>query len=78
VPTLTADAIGGDAVNNGYTLNLTANGQCTSTNVTQCVAISNSSLGTVINPVQASRIVTRNKVSVKYGKVEVVAKMPEG
>lgn len=78
VPTLTADSIGGDAVVNGYTVNLTSSGLCTSKNVSQCVARSNASTGAIINPIQASRIVTRNKVSIKYGKVEVTARMPKG
>lgn len=78
VPTLTSDALGGDAIVNGYTLNLTTSGQCTSQNVSQCAARSNASTGAIINPIQGSRIITRNKVSIKYGKVEVVARMPKG
>jgi beta-glucanase (GH16 family) len=67
-----------DSISNGYTLNLTADGTCTSKNVTQCVAVSNSSLLTVINPVQSARLSTKNSVSIKYGKVEVRAKFPTG
>jgi hypothetical protein len=78
VPTLTSDIIGEDAITNGYTLNLTADGTCTSTNVSQCVAVSNSSRLTVINPVRSARLTTRNSVNIKYGKVEVVAKLPTG
>ncbi|XAO21475.1 hypothetical protein I312_100226 [Cryptococcus bacillisporus CA1280] len=44
VPTLTSDHLGVAAITNGYTLNLTADGTCTSNNVSQCVAVSNSSL----------------------------------
>ncbi|RXK40041.1 hypothetical protein M231_02681 [Tremella mesenterica] len=78
VPTLTSDQLGVEAITNGYTLNLTADGTCTSTNVSQCVAISNSSRLTVINPVQSARLTTRNSVSLKYGKVEVKARFPTG
>lgn len=78
VPTLTADSIGADAVTNGYTLNLTADGRCTGTNLTQCVAVSNSTRGTIINPVQGARLVTKGKASIRYGKVEVTARMPTG
>ncbi|ODO09972.1 hypothetical protein I350_02196 [Cryptococcus amylolentus CBS 6273] len=78
VPTLTSDTIGIDAVTSGYTLNLTADGTCTSSNVSQCVAVSNSSKLTVINPVQTARLITKNTVSLKYGKVEVKAKFPTG
>ncbi|KIR57066.1 hypothetical protein I315_00227 [Cryptococcus gattii Ru294] len=55
VPTLTSDHLGEAAITNGYTLNLTADGTSTSKNVSQCVAVSNSSLLTVINPVQTAR-----------------------
>jgi beta-glucanase (GH16 family) len=75
---LTSDIIGEDAVSNGYTLNLTADGRCTSNNVSQCVAVSNSSQLTVINPVTTARLTTKNSASMKYGKVEIVAKMPLG
>ncbi|WVQ73286.1 hypothetical protein IAR50_002854 [Cryptococcus sp. DSM 104548] len=78
VPTLTSDTIGVDAVTSGYTLNLTADGTCTSNNVSQCVAVSNSSKLTVINPVQTARLITKNTVSLKYGKVEVKARFPQG
>lgn len=78
VPTLTSDQLGTDAIINGYTLNLTADGTCTSTNVSQCVAVSNSSQLTVINPVQSARLITKNAVNIKYGKVEVKAKFPSG
>jgi len=78
VPTLTSDHLGMDAITNGYTLNLTTDGTCTSTNVSQCGAVSNSSLGTIINPVMSARISTKGKASIKYGKVEVTARMPTG
>ncbi|WVR06512.1 hypothetical protein IAU60_003543 [Kwoniella sp. DSM 27419] len=78
VPTLTSDKIGNDAITNGYTLNLTADGSCTSTNVSQCVAVSNSSQLTIINPVRTARLITKNTVNIKYGKVEVKAKFPTG
>jgi len=78
VPTLTEEYLGQEAITNGYTLNLTVDGTCTSDNVTQCGAVSNSSLGTIINPVMSARMTTKGKASVKYGKVEVTARMPTG
>jgi hypothetical protein len=78
VPTLTSEHLGLDAITNGYTLNLTTDGTCTSDNVTQCGAVSNSSLGTIINPVMSARMTTKGKASIKYGKVEVTARMPTG
>jgi beta-glucanase (GH16 family) len=78
VPTLTSDVIGEDAIQNGYTLNLTQAGTCTSTNVSQCVAVSNTSQLTVINPVMSARLTTRTSLNIRYGKVEVVARFPTG
>ncbi|KAG0701464.1 glycoside hydrolase family 16 protein [Suillus ampliporus] len=43
-----------------------------------CGAVSNSTTGTVINPVQSARITTRNSASIKYGRVDVRAKVPRG
>ncbi|KAG6878988.1 hypothetical protein C0992_006046 [Termitomyces sp. T32_za158] len=43
-----------------------------------CSAISNATAGTVINPVQSARISTRFSASIRYGKIEVRAKMPSG
>ena len=34
--------------------------------------------GRVINPVRSARINTKGKKSIRYGKVEIVAKMPVG
>lgn len=78
VPTLTSDVLGESAIQNGYTLNLTADGTCTSTNTSQCVAVSNSSQLTVINPVMSARLTTRQTVNIRYGKIEVVARFPTG
>jgi len=78
VPTLTSDLLGQAAVVNGYTLNLTADGSCTSPNVTQCVAQSNVTTDAILNPVRSARLNTMGKVSISYGKVEVRAKMPTG
>lgn len=45
---------------------------------TACSAVSNSTAGTIINPVQSARLSTRATASMKYGRVEVVAKIPTG
>lgn len=63
---------------NGYTLNLTDQGVCTSTVATDCVVTSNSTAGTIINPVRSARLTTKGKHTILYGRVEVVAKMPRG
>jgi hypothetical protein len=43
-----------------------------------CSAVSNSTTGTIINPVQTARLTTKQTVSIKYGRVEVTAKVPSG
>jgi Glycosyl hydrolases family 16 len=78
MPTLTDQVLSDAQISNGYTLNLTTQGTCTSPDWHQCVAISNSTTETVINPVRSARITTKMSRSIKYGKVEVVAKLPMG
>jgi beta-glucanase (GH16 family) len=80
IPTLTVDttSITANQILNGYTLNLTTDGTCTSPALIQCARYSNITNGTVINPVRSARLTTAGKVSIKYGRVEVVAKMPVG
>lgn len=75
LPTLTSDAIGQDAIYDGYTFNLTG---CTNTNLTACSAVSNRTAGTIINPVMSARLSTKGKKSIRYGRVEVRAKLPRG
>ncbi|KAI0267999.1 concanavalin A-like lectin/glucanase [Russula aff. rugulosa BPL654] len=75
LPTLTSDVIGQEAIFDGHTFNLTG---CTNTNLTACGAVSNATSGTVINPVMSARISTKGKRSIRYGKVEVRAKLPRG
>ena len=43
-----------------------------------CSAVSNATTGQVINPIQSARLSTRNSASIKYGRVEVRAKIPTG
>jgi len=43
-----------------------------------CGAVSNTTSGAVINPVRSARISTRNSASIRYGRVEVRAKLPRG
>ncbi|KAG6812811.1 hypothetical protein H0H92_000269 [Tricholoma furcatifolium] len=43
-----------------------------------CSAVSNSTAGTIINPVQSARISTRRSASIRFGRVEVRAKIPRG
>jgi hypothetical protein len=43
-----------------------------------CSAVSNATTGQIINPVQSARLTTRTTASIKYGRVEVRAKIPQG
>lgn len=80
VPTLTSDALGTAAIVDGYTLNLTETSACTSANVSDpyCAVASNATTGVVLPPVQSARLITNFSTSIKYGRVEVTAKMPKG
>ncbi|KAI1784476.1 concanavalin A-like lectin/glucanase [Ganoderma leucocontextum] len=77
VPTLTSDVIGRDNVLGvaPFTFNLTG---CTDANATNCGAVSNASSKAVIPPVMSARIHTKNHYSIKYGRVEISAKLPRG
>jgi hypothetical protein len=72
-PTLTSDTVP-NILNGG---NFTLDG-CTMDNHNPCTATSNALAGTVINPVMSARINTKGKKSIKYGKVEIRAKLPRG
>jgi beta-glucanase (GH16 family) len=68
-----------------YTVNLTTSGGCTYINKPAtldarqpCAAVSNSTKGQIINPVRSARLTTAGKKTIKYGRVEVLAKMPKG
>lgn len=75
MPTLTTDVLSSSQIFDGA--NYTLDG-CTTTNKTSCTVSSNKLLGKVINPVQSARINTQGKKSIKYGKVQVRAKLPRG
>jgi hypothetical protein len=84
VPTLTSDQFGEAAIYDGATLNLTTSGLCTSTlsdpekRDLACAVVSNSTAGVILPPVQSARITTNFSRTIKYGRVEVRAKMPTG
>lgn len=80
VPTLTNEStsITTEQISNGYTLNLTSDGSCTSTLGSSCAIRSNNTKGYTIPPVRSARLNTKGKATIKYGRVEVVAKLPKG
>ncbi|KIY71336.1 glycoside hydrolase family 16 protein [Cylindrobasidium torrendii FP15055 ss-10] len=75
MPTLMSDDISRDDILDGYTYKVDG---CTSGNKTACSIKSNSKTYTVVNPVKSARLTTKGKKTIKYGKVEVRAKLPRG
>ncbi|CAI4211263.1 unnamed protein product [Parascedosporium putredinis] len=61
-------------------LNLTSQGICTSDLASRCVAVTNTTIGnsSIVPPALTARINTRNGPTIKYGRVEVTAKLPVG
>lgn len=80
VPTLTNETTGitSDQLYANYTLDLLKDGTCTSQQNSSCVTRSDPKKGVMIPPVRSARLSTKGKKSIRYGKVEVVAKMPKG
>jgi beta-glucanase (GH16 family) len=90
VPTMTLEStdITREQLLNGYTVNMTTNsktwGDCTAKDIKKnndrwpCAARSNATLGQIINPVRSARLNTKGKKTIKYGRVEVTARMPRG
>ena len=60
------------------TINLLADGSCTSTVWSDCVVSTNTTNGTIVNPVKSGRINTKLGANIKYGRIEVEAKLPSG
>lgn len=80
VPTFTTEStdITLEQLTDNFVLNLTTDGVCTAKEIDSCSVRSNITAGTIINPVRSARLSTKGKKSLRYGKVEVVAKMPRG
>ncbi|KAF1978104.1 glucan endo-1,3-beta-D-glucosidase [Bimuria novae-zelandiae CBS 107.79] len=51
---------------------------CTGASWTDCVTSTNTTNGTIINPVRSGRLNTKRGAKIKYGRVEVTAKLPMG
>ena len=68
------------AITDGYRLNLTKSGTCTATNRTDTnyTVSSNATTGMVLPPIQSARLTTKNTRPIKYGRVEVRARLPKG
>ena len=62
-------------INTNYNLTLT---DCTGSTFYDCNAVTNTTNGTIIPPVKSGRINTKKGATIKYGRVEVTATLPEG
>ena len=58
--------------------NLSLGADCTSTQFLDCNAVTNTTNGTIVPPVKSGRINTMKGATLKYGRVEVTAMLPEG
>ncbi|KAI8990013.1 concanavalin A-like lectin/glucanase domain-containing protein [Pilobolus umbonatus] len=81
-PTLTSETIGESAVRSGGRMNLFSGSPseaCTDNSNYGCERMSGPIAdGNIINPIQSARLRTINSVSLRYGKVEVRARLPKG
>ena len=59
-------------------IDLTKQGICSSDIYTNCVAVTNTTNGTIVPPVKSGRINSKAGATIKYGRVEVTAILPEG
>lgn len=67
------------SVMEGYhVVNLTRDGTCSSKVLANCVSVTNSTAGTIMQPVKSGRINTKKGATIKYGRVQVTAKLPAG
>jgi beta-glucanase (GH16 family) len=59
-------------------INTLKDGSCSSDIWYNCIATTNTTNGTIVNPVRSARLNTKLGAKIKYGRVEVVAQLPEG
>jgi len=64
--------------NNGYITEKGAQTFDQASYLSACSAVSNATSGSVINPVQSARVTTVKSASIRFGRVEIRAKMPTG
>ena len=60
------------------TIDLRVGGICTSTVWSNCFTGTNTTNSTIVNPVKSGRINTKKGAVIKYGRIEVEAKLPKG
>ncbi|KAF2454579.1 glucan endo-1,3-beta-D-glucosidase [Lineolata rhizophorae] len=67
-----------DWIEHNKVINLLEDGTCTSSLAQNCITGTNTTNGTIVNPVKSARLNTKTGASIKYGRVEVTARMPDG
>lgn len=72
-PTLQDESL----INENTVIDLTSQG-CVGAQWKDCHAVTNTTNGTIIPPTRSARLITKGGVSIKYGRVEVEAQLPEG
>lgn len=65
-------------IDSNTVINHLADGSCSSTVWKDCVSVTNTTNGTIVNPVKSGRISTKGSAHIKFGRVEVEAKLPDG
>lgn len=58
--------------------NLTADGTCTSRTADNCVLSANLTAGEIVQPVKSGRISTKNFAVIRYGRIDIRAKLAAG
>jgi beta-glucanase (GH16 family) len=66
-----------DLIKSNNVIDLRGNG-CTGIKWSDCVTATNTTNGTIVNPVKSGRISTKKGASIKFGRVEVTAQLPAG
>ncbi|KAI0174599.1 beta-1,3-glucan-binding protein [Pestalotiopsis sp. NC0098] len=76
MPTLQDSAL----IDKDSVIDLLKDGTCTSTTVSDCYAVTNTTTGnaTIVPPTKSGRLNTKAGATIKYGRVEVTAKLPQG
>ena len=65
-------------VENNNIIDLRSSGICSSDVWSNCITSTNTTNGTIIQPVKSGRINTKKGATIKFGRVEVTAKLPAG
>ncbi|KAK5090281.1 hypothetical protein LTR05_000453 [Lithohypha guttulata] len=72
-PTLQDEAL----ITTNSVIDLTQQGICSSTEWKNCITSTNTTNGTIIQPVKSGRVNLKNR-AIKYGRIEVEAELPSG